>query len=513
MPFPWLAVQVGAAMAMLVGEQIYHRWFADKPTKRIPRRDITIPQTDEGTPMPLIYGRVRVREPVLVWHSAPAFESPSYTMNLFFVLGLVMDDGKGTNRVHSMWAGDTDPSYNNGFWDQIGSPMTGAGGPESPISVQLSTINSDQLGFGFVEFLNGNPSQVLANDGENDTNAYTQAGRTLLRAGTTGGSLTASQIPGYRGMLSVLLYRDSTHSWKYGTSQNIPAYSFEASSYQSGNSFPAVGIYAQIGRDSNPINVLYDLLTSKQGKGGIDRAFIDPVSWAAAALTCYQEGNGYSRCITDANTLGDHIQEILRQIDAALYADESDGLIKIKMVRNDYNLSSLPVISKATGCEIVNFAMSGWTNIINKIRIVYTDRDAGYVDKSVTEQNHANAVGQDGIENELVLQMPGVTYEALAVRLAQRELSMRSRPIMKCRAIVDRSFIRVNPGAPIMVAWSSPDINNVVFRVAAVDRGTLADGRIALDLIQAAEYTYRQIPPQPGGFIRPGINLGMNGFG
>ncbi len=77
---------------------------------------------------------------------------------------------------------------------------------------------------------------------------------------------------------------------------------------------------------------------------------------------------------------------------------------------------------------------------------------------------------------------------------------------MKFRALVDRSFVRVNPGDAIKVTWSGPDIAGLVFRVVAPpDRGTLENGTIALDLVQDAAYTYRQIAPLPPGLEHPDV--------
>jgi hypothetical protein len=47
------------------------------------------------------------------------------------------------------------------------------------------------------------------------------------------------------------------------------------------------------------------------------------------------------------------------------------------------------------------------------------------------------------------------------------------------------------------VQWTDPDIANIVFRVAAVDRGTIDDGKIALDLLQDYFYVTRSQPPRP----------------
>jgi hypothetical protein len=96
--------------------------------------------------------------------------------------------------------------------------------------------------------------------------------------------------------------------------------------------------------------------------------------------------------------------------------------------------------------------------------------------------------------------MPGIIREKTARGVAARELDARSKPLMSCTAIVDRSFVRLRPGDPVVVAWPTPGIASVVFRVVGPDRGTLEDGRVTLDLVQDPFYVWRRLPPPKGGF-------------
>jgi hypothetical protein len=480
-----------AALAFMAGDFIYHRWIEDHPQKPTARQEVMIPHADEGAPVPLIYGRVRARNPILVWSSQPVFANPYYEMNMFLVLGIPMDDGNGINRVHNMWAGDWKL-----FWSDIAPAMTGVGGPEGVVTVIGTGRNGEDYGTGLLEFLDGNPSQVLVNPGEDYTNAYTYAGRYMLNPNTSagGGNLNFNAIPGYRGYVCVTLH-GIAQPFIFGKSAGVPAYSFEASSYRDSGGYPAVGIYAQVGLDSNPINVLWDLYKAKFGKLGYDTSLLDKTSWQVAATTLYSEGHGYSRYITDASQVDDHILEILKQIDGVLRENPTTGKIELKLIRPDYDPATIPEITRANCDALVNFAASGWTNIINKIRLVYTNRTRDYVDDSELVQNQANAVGQNGQVNEQTLQMPGICETAQAQSIARRELTARSRPIIKCRALVDRSFLRVMQGDAVKLTWSNPDIAGLIFRVANVERGTLKDSKIALDLISDYFYTTRnQVP-------------------
>ncbi|RPH65007.1 MAG: hypothetical protein EHM89_00260 [Acidobacteria bacterium] len=478
----------GLAIGFMAGQYIYHRWIEEKPHRPRPR-SLDIPNVDAGLPVPLIYGRCRVRNPIPVWCGTPGavddytavnypLGSSAYCMNMLFVVGIPFDDGKGETKLCGMWAGEK---------KFAGLNPLGASVETDVISEISGSFGRDGLVGSRIVYFDGNSSQD-ALDPWLDTYIT---------------NVTPDTIPGYRGYVTVLLFsNDDTTAdrWLHGASPTIPAYSFEVFSYRTGGGYPASYPYERVGDESNVMNVLYDLLRAKFGKLGYDSSLIDIASFQAAAATLSSESHGYSRCIDSAEEADEHVMEILKQIDATLYEDASDGLIKIKLIRNDYDPNTIPHIHKDNGCELRGFAMGGWTSIVNKVRLVYTNRERDYQDDSETAQSPANAVGQDGQVNEEVISMPGVCTPALAAEMAARELAARSRPLMKCTAIVDRSFISVNPGDAVKVTWNKPDIAGIVFRVARVNRGTLENGAVELDLIQDYFYVFRGRIPHGSSF-------------
>lgn len=472
----------------LVQEFVYHRWYEDAPTVVKKPTEISIPRVDDGSPVPIIYGRCRVRQPICVWHDAPERDTGNgvgngwpvgvdfYRMDMFMVLGYGFDGG--TNLIHGMFAGEKAFDWQ--------TPSTA----ETALQAEINTTAGIDQGIigGFAFYYDGDSAQDVET---------TFGGITMIAAGTS-----ADNIPSYRGMLSTLLY-NSGGQWILGTGNTVPAYSFEASSYKD-TAMPAVGIYARIGTDSNPMNALYDLLL----KIGVPAANIDMTSFDAAATTLYNEGNGYSRCIEDRKAAGEYIIEIMRQVDGAFFYDETSGTFKVKLVRDDYVPADLPQITKDNCKGLINFASGSWYNLPNKIKLIYENGADGFRDGSATVRNQANSVGQDGIQIEHMIEMRGVTNADNAARLAGRELAALSMPLMKGRAIMDRSAVRWNPGDAVRVTMSNPDVAGIVFRVAAVDRGTLENGQIALDLIQDVNYNFRGRVPEPPALIDTGIIRG-----
>lgn len=522
-----------ALAGIMVGEYIYHRLTETQPTPP-PAQSLSLPITATGGVVPMLYGRCRVRAPILAWVGVPrtattdgVATSPvvAYGIQMFFVLGVPFQNGSA--RLWNVWMGDRILT----FVDAL--PQAGIGGFELAIQADLYTTIAWPNGAygGYIELLNGNPMQTLV-DGSGDATCV--AGQKMLDDG-----IAPTLIPAYRNYISALLFeaagedgsgrvptnagwlnlRDGSRTlwtdefnpdvvpggpgnydnpsnikegWIFGADTQVNPVSFEVSSYPQGL---GSGL---IDNDVNPIDVIFDVLTSTFGKLGLDPSTrLDMPSFVAAATTLNTEGHGYSRSVESSTTALDLITEICAQIDAVMYEDTVTGLIGIKLIRPDYDVGSLALITPENCEELQNFAMGGWTDVPNQIQVVFTNRADNYQPGSSTSQSQGNAVGQDGETRLLVLQMPGVTTQDLADQIVSRELQARSRPLMKCRAIVNREFLRAKTGDVYLLTWPEANISRVVMRVGAAGRGTLENGQISLDLIQDYFYQWRARPPLP----------------
>lgn len=514
MAFPYLAVAYGIYLG---GKYAYHRWdeWANPPVPPRPD-DLKVPTTDQGTPIQLLYGRCLVRQPIVAWvGNAQAIDVTGlgvealmngarflYTFDAMFVLGIGFHNGNQS--IHTMRAGGS----------RLYDVGVDTGTPYGPYSLEELTGDGDYSSYarltsadshptigvinGNLEFFNGKPTQALLDGSLTPT---THAAERMIAAGVPDWS-----IPAHRGFMSVFLWQDDAideptdRSWYHGSNTTPHAYSFDVSSYLTGFSPDA-----RIGDDCNPVIVIEDLLTGGFGKLGLPTSLIDGTSFAAAAATLADEEHGYSRCIDERREASEIINEILEQIDAVLYEDFRDGLdgsIRIKLIRADYDPTTIPHITPAN-CEAVeNFAITSMSDAVNVVRVVFTDRLNDYADGEATAMDGAiiTASGEGPIE--AVLRYPGVCTKELAEEIAARELGARGQPIARCSVIVDSTFKDVNPGDALRLSWPEYHLNQRVFRVAQADRGTLTDGRIRLDLVQDFFYIYRRVV-HPGGPVTP----------
>lgn len=487
-------------LAIVAGVYAYHRWFEDKPPKQKPP-DVNMPRVEEGSTVPIIYGRTRVRAPVLAWTDDAKVVAAAdisggiagtnaylWSADFFYVLGLTFD--RGRNAVHNMWAGDLKL-----FWNPQLGGQTGDGEFENPILAETLITNGTGFVGGSVEFLNGKATQRIIDASTFAPTTY--AGQRIKRTAPGGDT---GLVPAFRGYLSVLLYNGTFGAWDpvtgsptsfwIGATPTPPAFSFEASSYP----IYGVGPFSQVGDDANPADAIYDILTNPFGKLGINPDKIDVGSFTAASYALFTEGHGYSRAFEERMTAAEMIQDVCRHIDAVLYFNRLTQKITIKLIRADYNSSLIPTIGQHN-CEELKFTdAGGWTNIHNKVRVVYSDRENNYQDGSVTAQNPANFFGQASEAAEIVLQFPGCTTRNTANLIAARELAARSRPLLKCQALVDRRLLDVNPGDPVALYWPEANITNRLMRVAAVSEGDEGSNGVLLNLIEDYFYVYRYAP-------------------
>ena len=535
---------------ILLGTFIYHRWIEDHPGLAID--SVRVPRVDEGAPVPLVYGRCRVRAPIIAWAGGQrrlpvgrddteiphTGDAPAYFLDMLYVVGIPFYNGVG--ELLNIYAGDTfvtvsPASSYTGLQFPLDTPGNDGGVLTLPIFGGASVgrhsywaINPlglefrlpDQFiadlwepacYFGFVEFLDGNPDQVIS-DGVDDVYSARPDGsltdiQGVLEVKPMNGiynywkddisgfvapdpldpDILASHIPAYRGFMMACLYR-----WCNGASTSQPTYGFEVR-VQSAMFSPILG------DDADPAAVIYDLLTSPWSKLGLSVDRVDVDSFQAASTTLRAEANGYSRVFDEVATATDMIGEVLRHIDGILYEEPTTGKLVLKLVRNDYTVGGLvnlnPDNARPAGAGW--YQVQGWAETINQVRLKFRDRANAYSEAIVVAQNAANVVGQDGRLRSIDLDFPGCCDRALAQILASRELAVVSRPMVRASVgNVNRSFATTRPGDVLSFTWPELGVNAMVMRVARVDLGTKSSGAITLDLIRDVfDVTLGAYPP------------------
>lgn len=260
--------------------------------------------------------------------------------------------------------------------------------------------------------------------------------------------------------------------------------------------------------DMNPIHIIRECMTNTEWGRGLPDSIIGP-SYAKAAQTIYKEGLGLSMLWTSEMAVNDFILEVIRHIDAVRYEDPETGLQEIKLIRPDYDVATLPVLSPSN-CRIEQLTAPTLYDLVNQITIEFWNRDTGE-DSALAIQDTA-AINMSGTVNNQTMQYAGICSERVALLVGQRDLARYSKPFRQGRLIVNRKVANIKPGDPFILNWPARGVTQMVCRAAKrSDNGEL-DGMIGIEFgedIFSAPYNVANVPP-PSGWedpIKPPVNF------
>lgn len=246
--------------------------------------------------------------------------------------------------------------------------------------------------------------------------------------------------------------------------------------------------------DANPAHMIYECLTNTDFGMGASSEQIDEESFLAAAETLFNEDFGMSMLWTQQSTIENFVGEILDHIQATLYVNPKNGLITIKLLRDDYVAANTPLFTP-DNCVIQKFGRKGEGEIINEIVVTYTNpRNEEEVTTSI--QNLAGIAAAGGIVSD-GRNYYGVRRTDLAAFLANRDIRAASIPLAKCEMVTSRDGWDLVPGDVLRVTYPEHGLDEVVFRVGAINYGKSKDTSIRVTLTEDV-FGY-----DPGNYVVP----------
>lgn len=440
---------------------------------------LNFPTASEGSPVPLLLGTVRHRGPNTLWYGdfeakaikkkvkTGLFSSKKVTTGYKYYVGLDLGLGLGPGVVLSK------------IWFDKDEVWSGAAGPnETSLSINKPDLwGGDEKGGGFIgtlRFYGGQLAQVV--------NAYVA-------------SKVDNGLPAYVGQTHIVL----EHCY-IGTQAMLRPMSFELSRFT--NNIGLSAGHERIGDDMNPAEMLFQIMTLDWGGLDVDPNDINLPSFVGVGETLYTEGNGMSLLISSPNSGRDAIEEVLRQIDGVMYQDPVTGKIILRLIREDYDLLTLPVLDKTNVSAVRSFARTSWDDTVNQVRVTYTNRSNKYEKGTAIVQDLAN-INSQGRIRPANFSFPGVTVGDLAQQLAQREMAQMSVPLFRATLEVNREAAGLRPGDAFIWSWDEYEIAQAVMRVQKFSLGDLLDGRIVIECVQD-EYALDQTifaPPESSGWV------------
>ncbi len=236
-------------------------------------------------------------------------------------------------------------------------------------------------------------------------------------------------------------------------------------------------------RDANPAHIIVECLTNAEWGLGYSLSDVNLTSFTTAADTLYTESFGLSLLWDKQSKVQDFIQSILVHIDAALFVDPATGLFTLKLIRNDFIPSSLPLYTQDEIISVDNFSRSTPSDMPNTLTLRYVDRDGKTQSVSVHDIGALEQTGQVVSTN---VDMPGIATKELAIKVAMRELGQLARPLIKATVTVTRAAANIRIGDAIRLTSPNHQLNQQVMRVMGISYGTLRNGAIRLELLEDA---------------------------
>ena len=234
--------------------------------------------------------------------------------------------------------------------------------------------------------------------------------------------------------------------------------------------------------DMNPAHIIYQCLTDAAWGMGYPTAAIDDVSFSAAADQLHDEGFGLSLLWNQQTEINEFVTTVVDHIGALLYVRPDTGTFALKLIRGGYDRAALAHYGPETLVAAEDYQRHAWGETVNEITVVYTDSSTGNP-VPLTVQDAANVMMQGGVVAQ-TRNYPGIRYASLAQRVALRDLQAVSTPLARVKLTATRAAWAVFPGDVFRLSWPEYGIADVVYRVLAVNRGTLQSGAIVIDAVE-----------------------------
>lgn len=262
--------------------------------------------------------------------------------------------------------------------------------------------------------------------------------------------------------------------------------------------------YIQLGGDMNPAHIVRQCITNSEWGMGYPDSSIG-TTFTTVAQSLFDEDFGLSFQWTQQEPIENFIAEVMNHCGGVWYADPRTGLFELALIRDDYVVSDLREFNETNIISVESYQRPGYGELVNQIVVSWTDVQNNRTATTAPLQDAACIAAQGNVIGE-VKQYPGITRADLAQRVALRDLTAASTPLATLKLKVNREAWDLIPGKDVIVlSWEKLGIVQLVCRILKVDRGTLEDGAISIEVAEdvfglpAAVYTTQE----EGGWVDP----------
>jgi hypothetical protein len=451
--------------------------YLDKPLpEKAPPNGRPEKTVETGVPIPLFYGTVTITEPHIVYASPPVFLKKdisgceTWMQTVMMILGIPSQVGEatidnGTWKVLQVWCnGKILERFIDTQWHK--GPIVIDHGDDVLVNLPFFHGPKGQGGslHGFISYEDGVHSSTDL--------GFDQVLEEL-------GSDAVSQWPRYKKQAKILFWFPSAPptpgGFRFGEANTLPNFMFLVR-----------------GRGGNPVHAIQDIITSDWGRVNLPTSSIDTASFDAAVSTLDGENHRYSNVINQAQPAREILEQIVTQIDAALFVEPITNKFVIKLIRDDFDPDDLLVLGPDQILDFMSYQVASWTGGYNTVRIEISTEPETFADQklppaavSVFVQDMAAISGStDGRSRSITIRHPGLRSLRTARVVAARTLQEVATPLATLRIKCTRDAAVLRPGDAFKLAWPEYNIAGQIFRVQHIDLGSLEDQAVVIDAIR-----------------------------
>ncbi len=299
-------------------------------------------------------------------------------------------------------------------------------------------------------------------------------------------------VPGYHGT-SHLVWRGPSsldpplgkikYSGYVGRSANLKPFKFGLRRIPNNLSQPAYTLVN--GKEGNPVEYIYEKFTDEAVGMGFPSASMDIPAFQVAAQTVFNEGLGLCQKWDTPVEYGERIQEVIDLIDCTVYSSiigPNAGKITIKLIRDDYVIADLPVITVSNATKVLRYGTRTPEDLPNNLKAKFVDINNNFVEAMVNFFSHAVR----RIRNEptpLELRYP-VGTNTTAVKLITRDGIALAIPLKDLTISTNREAWNFQPGDVFKLVWTEYGITQQIYRVVKPNFGSLDNPEITLECVE-----------------------------
>lgn len=231
----------------------------------------------------------------------------------------------------------------------------------------------------------------------------------------------------------------------------------------------------------NPVHVLYEALTNRAWARGVPRVALDEFSFAECARQTLSEGLGICIAWRRQESIDEFIQRIVDYMGASLFPDPRSGLLTLRLIRGDYDPTTIPVFSYDNGLLSVERAeIPDRTQATNEVVVEWFD-------PLLKQKREARAQNLGGIRQQGAIYSTKKSYLGaptleIAQRLAERDLRAESSALRPYRIKTDRRGWRAYGGAVFRIFDPERGINDIV-RIARIRQSPVTKGEVEIEAV------------------------------